>query len=203
MLVTQQRCLIRRINLVATSNEFEEFVNRQQQPAQTEKPVDWNAQLREWRAHLGSLYDLITAHLKPYIDGGTVNLSRDEKIEITEENIGTYEVDRLNITIGSQRIQLNPVGTLLIGAKGRVDVKGSAGSSRLVLIRKEVTNPSQLIRVTIHIAGSDSRPPKIQPNTAENAIEWAWKISTPPPRMQYIELNQETLFTMLMEVSNG
>lgn len=185
------------------SNEFEEFVKRQQQPAKTDQPVDWGGQLKEWLVHLDELYNLIATHLKPYIDGGTVKISRDEKIEITEENIGTYQADRLNITIGSQRIQLNPIGTLLIGAKGRVDVKGSAGLSRLVLINKDVTNPSQMIRITTHIVGSGNPAPKVKPSDAPEPIEWAWKISTLPPRMQYIELNEETLFSMLMEVSNG
>ena len=187
---------------MAITNEFEEFINRQQPPAHTEKPVDWAAQLKEWLVHLGDLYTLIEAHLKPYIDSGTVKLIHDE-VELTEENIGTYQAPRLNITIGSQRIQLNPIGTLLIGAKGRVDVKGSAGSSRLVLIRKDVTHPSQLIHITTHVVGSEPLTPQIESQHTPNSIEWAWKISTLPPRMHYVELNQETLFTMLMEVSNG
>ena len=38
----------------------------------------------------------------------------------------------------------------------------------------------------------------------ENApIEWEWKITTPPPRIKYIDINEESFFSALMEVING
>ena len=42
-----------------------------------------------------------------------------------------------------------------------------------------------------------------RPPPSPKDIEWAWKIVSRPPAMQFIELNKETLFEMLMEVSNG
>jgi hypothetical protein len=43
----------------------------------------------------------------------------------------------------------------------------------------------------------------LEPPPSTEKIEWAWKIVTRPPNMQFIELNRETFFEMLMEVSNG
>jgi hypothetical protein len=34
-------------------------------------------------------------------------------------------------------------------------------------------------------------------------IEWDWKIATPPPRIQYINLEQDTFLEALMEVVGG
>lgn len=33
-------------------------------------------------------------------------------------------------------------------------------------------------------------------------IEWDWKIATPPPRIKYIEVNEDSFFDLLMEVIN-
>jgi hypothetical protein len=93
---------------------------------------------------------------------------------------------------------MTPIGTLLIGAKGRVDVVGPAGRARLVLVNSIASGPT--IRVTVSIGG------KPEPPTAEvepKEITWEWKIATSPPAIRYIELTQESLFRALMEVANG
>jgi hypothetical protein len=48
----------------------------------------------------------------------------------------------------------------------------------------------------------DARPAPLSPEAIER-IEWAWKISTPPPEMKFIELTQEAFFEMVLEVANG
>jgi hypothetical protein len=45
--------------------------------------------------------------------------------------------------------------------------------------------------------------PSKAPTSSPKEIEWAWKIVSRPPAMQFTELNKETLFELLMEVSNG
>ena len=70
-------------------------------------------------------------------------------MELNEENIGTYTATRLKVVIGDEDITLTPIGTLLIGAKGRVDVEGSARTSRLILIDKNATDASSMFRVKV------------------------------------------------------
>lgn len=123
---------------------------------------------------------------------------------MNEENIGVYSAKRLAIIIGAQEIVFTPIGTLLIGSKGRVDVEGSAGNSRLALIDKNLTNARQMVRVTVtNIPPGGRLPPPPESPPSPEKIEWAWKIVSRPPAMQFIELNKDTLFEMLMELSNG
>jgi hypothetical protein len=46
------------------------------------------------------------------------------------------------LKIGRQEIVMTPIGTLLIGAKGRVDVVGPAGRARLVLVNSQASGPT-------------------------------------------------------------
>jgi hypothetical protein len=182
--------------------QFKDFVERQQRPASVADAPDWKKERDDWLGYLQQLYDRIAEYLDEYIKGGSIKL-RESTIELNEENIGVYRAKRLSIVIGAQEILLTPIGTLLIGSKGRVDVEGSAGNSRLVLINQNIR---QMFRVTVKsIPPGGSLPPQepqeLPPSPKE--IEWAWKIVSRPPAMQFIELNKETLFEMLMEVSNG
>ncbi len=180
---------------------FEDFVKRQQQPRSDDEAIDWNKERDEWLDYLQQLYSCIAEYLDEYIKGGTIKL-RDSMIELNEENIGVYKAKRLVVAIGAQEIIFTPVGTLLIGSKGRVDVEGSAGNSRLVLIDKNLTHPRQMFRVTVTTIPPGGRPMP-QPTPSPKDTEWAWKIVSRPPAMQFTELNKETLFELLMEVSNG
>ena len=94
---------------------------------------------------------------------------------------------------------MTPVGTLLIGAKGRVDVVGPAGRARLVLVNSEASSPPT-IKVRVSIGGKPEPPAVAAP---PKQIKWGWKIATSPPTVRYIELTQDSLFQALMEVANG
>jgi hypothetical protein len=102
------------------------------------------------------------------------------------------------VQIGRRQITMTPVGTLLVGAKGRVDVVGPAGRTRFVLVSSEASSP--VIKVTVSIGG---KPDSLAPEVTPKEIKWAWKIATSPPTISYIELTQESLFQVLMEVVNG
>ena len=93
------------------------------------------------------------------------------------------------LKIGPARVTFKPIGTMLIGTKGRVDVEGPLGKERLSLINKRVTTARQLVPVR---ETSDSPP-----------IEWVWKFITPPPEMKVIELTQEAFFDMILRVANA
>ena len=61
-----------------------------------------------------------------------------------------------------------------------------------------------MFRVTVTtIPPGGSPTPSPEPTLSPKEIEWAWKIVSRPPAMQFIELNKETFFELLMEVSNG
>jgi hypothetical protein len=179
------------------NTDFGEFVKRQQTASAEGSRVDWTKERDEWLRHLKELYDQTESFLAEYIKTGAIKFNYRD-IRLNEENIGSYSARQMILKIGRQEITMTPIGTLLIGAKGRVDVVGPAGRTRLVLVNREASGPA--IRVTVSIGGKPEPPPV---GAAPKEIKWAWKIATSPPTIKYIELTQESLFQALMEVANG
>ncbi len=180
-------------------SEFNDFVKRQL--AFKTDPVNWNDVRDEWQAKLSELYKDIENFLGEYIENGSISCEYNE-ITLTEENIGHYLVDKLTINIGNKKITFTPIGTLLIGAKGRVDVLGSVGKCKIVLTDAEARSASDMIKINIIEAGNQN----IANQTDEQMgkpIEWKWKIVSPPPARYYTELNKETFTQMILEISNG
>ena len=185
---------------MSTDDRFKNFVQQQQRVASQEREIDWGKQRDEWLGYLGQLYNQIEDFLSDYVQSGAVELHQSP-IRLHEEHIGSYQANVLTITIGAQKIRFEPIGTLLIGSKGRVDVNGSAGNSRLMLINKVMSSPSQMIKITVRRGDELNRPPP--PPPPPETIEWAWKIVSKPPTMRFIELNKDSFLQMILEVSNG
>jgi len=176
------------------NTDFGAFVKRQQTAAAEGERVDWAKQRDEWLVHLHELYDLAESFLAEYTKTGDIKVSYRD-IPLNEEHIGSYSARQMILKIGCQEIALTPVGTLFFYIKGRVDVVGPAGQTRLVLVDSESLGPPRKVTVSIGKPNVEAAPPK--------EIKWAWKIATSPPIIQYIELTQESLFEALMEVANG
>jgi hypothetical protein len=104
------------------------------------------------------------------------------------------------ITIGSKTITLEPVGTLIVGSKGRVEVAGPLARAQLLLLDSRVKSTSELIHVDVSIGSGPSSPP---PHEPPRDIEWVWRIVTRPPRREILELNKESFLNLLVEISNG
>lgn len=178
-----------------TNRSFDDFVN-QQSKASDKNEIDWEAKLKDWKKYLSNFHEKVESFLKSYIKSGKLTLTK-RRIRLSEEYIGSYEVDALDILLGDTKITLTPIGTNLIGAKGRVDMKGPRGIVKFILAPKDSSGPK--ISVQIRIQGEDAHTKEeVKPIT-----DWEWKISTPPPRINYIELEEESFKTALMEVVNG
>ena len=123
-------------------------------------------------------------------------------VEITEEQVGTYQAKSMTIAIGRKTVKLEPIGTFLVGTKGRVDVVGPSESGRLTLLDKDVKNLSQLIRVSVRIVGKSPVPPP-PPQKDPSTIQWVWRIVTRPPKVGIVEMTKENFLDLLAEVANG
>ena len=156
-------------------------------------------QKTQWLANLKTLYDQILGFLDSYLQNGSVNVDfRD--VELNEERIGAYSAKEMIVNIGSQTILLTPIGTMLIGAKGRVDVSGSAGKSRLVLVDEpQIVMHSQ---AKIRIVENHQKSERKVPVDSKHSI-WTWKIAGAPPLLLLTELNKDNFYQLLMEVSNS
>jgi hypothetical protein len=179
------------------NKDFDEFVKRQQPLSEAER-FDWIKRRDEWLGDLKTLYSKIEAFLKEYVDNGSISLDYKEH-RIIEENIGAYESRLMIVRIGRQEITLRPIGTFLIGSRGRVDVEGSAGRAKLALVDKDAASMRSANKVRI-LGPGEPRPPAEE---APKHIEWTWKIVTPPPAVAFLELNKDSFFQLLMEVSNA
>lgn len=158
------------------NKEFEEFVKRQQRAAAADPPVDWKKERDDWLARLASLYKKLEIFLKRFKEDGSVEISFAD-VTLNEENIGSYSAHKMIVRIGRQEISLIPVGTSIIGAKGRVDVIGSAGKGRLILVDKDALGPGSVVKVTIN----DGNAYAARDERKDRQIDWTWKIVSSPP----------------------
>jgi|ERR1700674_107684 len=89
-------------------------------------------QLRsEWLAAVEQLYGEMRTWLGEAKADGLADI-KDADTTITEERLGTYEVPVLQLFFGGRMVVVRPVGRLILGAKGRVDM--SLGPRKFILI---------------------------------------------------------------------
>ena len=172
---------------------FDDFVN--QQIAKTKPSIDWTQRRDAWRKHLNEFYQLAEGFLRKYIDQDKVHITWSTK-QINEEYIGIYEVASLEVQIGAIKVRFDPIGTLVFGAKGRVDMNGPHGTVKFVLVSKTASSPMFCVIV-------QEAPVEVKDEPEPIVEEWTWKRRTPPPNIKYIELEEESFLSAIMEVANA
>lgn len=180
-----------------TKEEFEKFLEQKARATRQTTPIDWEARKHLWLQNLAGFYSTIEDYLAPYREAGKLKVER-YSVSLTEEYLGTYPAQAVSVFIGSDKVTLVPVGTLIIGARGRVDMAGSAGKVKFLLTAKHSTG------IRMSIRDGENQPAENAP-ASPHAVpeEFVWKIATPPPKIRFITLAPETFFSALMEVVNG
>lgn len=181
-----------------SKQDFDAFIN-QTTKKQDDPIIDWDKKREEWLKYLSEFYKLIENFLEEYKNSKKLSYWFPEK-DIFEEYIGRYSVKVMDIQLGEHKVSLEPIGTNLIGADGRVDLIGVNGTVKFVLVNKNYLAPPN-IKVTISVEG-EQKSEEQQINQAEQ-LELTWKIATPPPRIKYIDLNQDIFFDAMLEVIGG
>ena len=160
--------------------EFDDFLKKEEEK---KKPsVDWDAKKKWWLEQLETLYTNIQDWLKEYIDEKKISIEFSE-IDIYEEALGTYTARQMRIKVSDKIATLTPIGTILIGAKGRIDMKSNAGTIRFILADRNATEPKIVVKeyLSEEEKRKDEEAEKNKPNPK---IDWAWKITTNPPRIK-------------------
>lgn len=94
-----------------------------------------------WQSDVGQLYDRVGEWLKPFVEAGDITLERQE-ISVEEERTGLYEIDRLDLGVGDEIIRLEPKGTVVIGAHGRIDMSRlGSGEDPILLVLTDTSDP--------------------------------------------------------------
>jgi hypothetical protein len=110
------------------SNDFQEFLVKKQSEAGSERGDE---RKEKWLQSLDRLYLRLEGYLEPYIKGGSIRLER-ENTTLREEVIGPYRAPKLRIWIVNTWVDIVPAGTYVMGAVGRVEVRGIRGSRAMV-----------------------------------------------------------------------
>lgn len=177
--------------------EFDAFIDAQQK-----KPsIDWETQKKDWLESLEKLYEQVRLYLKDYCDSGRMELE-SRSVQLSEEDIGVYDAPQMVIKIGGNHATLTPVGTMLLGAWGRVDMSGVAGEERLLRVGKGTTT----IRVKVSIRVDRQKQPPQEEGPQEETTkpgELVWKLATHPPDVRFIDLDEEAFLSALMRVMNA
>ena len=182
-----------------STKTFDEFVRRRLDEVQTNgsnQDVDWNRRREDWIRSLNDLYSKIEKYLKKYTEAAQIHLGREE-IQLSEEHIGTYQVEALTVQIGNEKVVAKPIGTLLIGAAGRVDLIGARGMIRLVLLEGQPT-----FKVKAVIGGRVEEEVNQPVASCGNIDKSRWYIATLSPNAATTPLIADTFRDALIELSD-
>ena len=172
--------------------DFSEFVKRK--TAQVQDDVDWGKRRADWLRELGELYSSMEHHLRPYTEAHEIEIDRTP-IQLREDHLGTYDADKLTFRIGRDRIVAKPIGTLLIGARGRVDLSGPRKTLKIVLLDKG--GPVLTTKVEHGGVTAESSRSTVRGNVEEAG----WYIETTPPDSVVVAFGEDSFRDAIMEVS--
>jgi hypothetical protein len=168
-----------------SKKDFEEMLNKHEK-VKKESDIDWAKKKQEWLHFVQQFYDEVEQWLKPYVDQKKLKYDYHE-ISLTEEYLETYTVKAMNIHFAGQQVKVEPIGTLVFGTKGRIDMEGARGTVQFLLA------DSKGMKVNVSIGDESKKDP-----------DWTWKIVLKEQRrIAYEEFNEDNFFSALMEIING
>jgi len=172
-----------------SKKDFEEMLNQHET---VKSDIDWEKKKQEWLNFIQQFYDEVGQWLKPYADQKKLEYDY-HNLSLTEEYIGTYTAKTMIINFAGQQVKLEPIGTLLFGTKGRIDMEGARGRVQFLLVDRDK------VSVSISIKGETETE-----NQERKEPDWAWKIVLKEQRrIAYDDFNEENFFNALMEIING
>jgi hypothetical protein len=107
---------------------------RKQQAASPD--LDWQSKRDTWVRSVENLYVLVQEMLQGSIASKDVAV-RTFPMQVTEDFVGTYSIPVLEMTVGHERVEFRPKGVTVIGASGRVDIRGERDMVTLLRNQEE------------------------------------------------------------------
>ena len=174
--------------------EFDDFIEQQRVKFGL-LTTNFEKRKEEWLKTLNTFHHEIKSILEPYIEDRRIVYIPNES-NVTESELGTYLAPAPRIALSgdaNSQVILEPVGTFILGAKGRVDMVNFAGRKmRLLLVNKNMMNSRHKII-----------PPSSTQLETEGNIEWVWKIEARPPDNSLLEFTERNFLNALMFVMKG
>ena len=153
-----------------STSRLDNFISRQKNSS---SQVDLAREIEAWKKAVDSLYEKIETFLSAYIGNGDIDIEY-KKTTIFEEHMGEYEIKAADIKIITNQIKLKPVGRVIIGAKGRVDMIGSSYDAVTLLLVEDTDIPE--------------------------ATDPVWVILMRSPEIKYVRLSQESFIDAMLSV---
>jgi hypothetical protein len=112
--------------------EVREFFREKKANARLGK-VDWKAKKSRWVKAVGDLFrKIIDEYLAGPIREKTIAVSFRQK-RVVEDRIGQYTIRELILCAGEEVVILSPKAANVVGASGRIDLRGDLGEVNIVL----------------------------------------------------------------------
>ena len=177
---------------------FDDFVKQRTARASQSADGSNNKEtLANWLGELDALYGTMEGYLRSYTESGQIKIER-RPVQLTEEYLGTYNAEALVMSIGNDEIIAQPVGTLLIGSSGRVDLTGPRKTLRIVLLEKG--GPA----MKIAISGTDGQPDTSSRPLIRGEVDHrGWYFATRPPAATVTAFDEDSFRDSIMDVSGA
>ena len=134
---------------MTTKQEFEDFLDEQIQ--EEEKiTVDWKKIKKDWIKDIHVFYNFVNELLVRYIESGKVSIKYTTCV-VHEERLGSYNAKNLILTLGQQQVNFTPIGRLIFGAQGRIDMEGTSGKVKFIFTENNYKDEA----ITISIPTED------------------------------------------------
>jgi hypothetical protein len=114
--------------------DFIDFLKTKQDEVNQQK-LNGKRRVETWLDALNTFHQEVKEWLKQATKEGLLSITLDS-VMLDEERLGSYAAPRLHIHIGGEEVILEPIGTVIIGAQGRVDMLANGKSRVLVLSDK-------------------------------------------------------------------
>ena len=181
-----------------STDAFDDFVKRRTAQAnETAEEADWEKTRATWLRELGRLYDCMEAYLESYTDSGQIRIER-RPVRLTEDYLGTYDAEKLTLFIGNDKVVAEPIGALLIGSRGRVDLSGARNTLRIVLLDKD--GPAMKITILAGDAPIETSGSSLVRGDVDHA---GWYFATRPPGATVTAFSEDSFRDAIMEVSGA
>jgi len=115
---------------------FKEFLEARKKNADEKEitKTDWDNRKIRWLKSIDQLYKIVDDIIvKSFKESGFEVSTKKESVRTYEEYVGAYEIDNYTISANSIVVKFFPVGTIIIGAFGRVNMMLPSETVKLVL----------------------------------------------------------------------
>ncbi len=184
------------------NKNLEEILIKKKEKEKSKVEIDWPARKDQWLKLVKELYDQIIKWLDPYIKKELLNINC-KKIRLSEEYIGSYEIDEMVIKMPDEKVTLTPIGSLIIGAHGRVDMQGDKGKAMFLLVGEKQERPMIETRVYTSEEERKKGEEERKKETVTATVKYIWKLATSPPRIEYMELTPDLFSDLFSQVIHG